>query len=302
MTKTEAPIPFSQRLTKKARNGSDRERALYVATRRVLAPGRTIARTVAARRSARDADFTIPSDRGFVVYGPDRFPEAPQIAELAQRRLAEADIDKMRERGQKSFLIGILDQASLTRESPLVRLALRDDVLRAIAGHLGVVPILWSIDLFYSRAAGGKLRSSQLLHCDGDDTQQIKIFVLCTKVDESKGPLMIMDAVRSKTLRRRLGFTYNNRVTDEEAQRTLGDVGLTALVGEPGTVGFVDTSRCFHFGSRVESRDEGRLVAIFQYVTPYSFKLPREHRDVAPYRHLAVNSSSKLERLVLGAS
>jgi hypothetical protein len=61
----------------------------------------------------------------------------------------------------------------------------------------------------------------------------------------------------------------------------------------------VDTSRCFHFGSRVEDEAEPRLVAMIQYSTPFSFMLPRDPRRRAPFRHLGGPDAAELERLVL---
>ena len=299
MTKTDRSAPLWERVSKKARIGTDRKRRLYVAARRLVAPARATVRTVAAR-TAGDGGFAIPAERGFVVHGPDRFPEAREIVEAAQQQLGRLGADATRERG-KPFMMPILDQAALTRESPLVRLALRDDVLHAVAQYLRVAPILSSIDVYYSRSADRELISSQLLHCDGDDTRQIKVFVLCTRVDEASGPLMIMDAGRSEALRRKLGYEYRNRVTDEQARDALGELELEAVEGDPGTTCFIDTSRCFHYGSRIDSHDDVRLVAIIQYLTPYSFMFPRDYRRSAPYRRLAVNGTSRLERLVLGA-
>jgi hypothetical protein len=301
MTKDEPrAIPVWDRVSKNARMGSDGKRSLYVAARRLVAPGRAAIRSVAARRGSRGAGLAISSERGFVVYGPDHFSESRESVEVARQRFAEVDADGTRERG-KPFMVPILDQGSLTRDSPLVRLALRPDVLGAVAAYLRVAPILSSIDVYYSRSVDRELMSSQLLHCDGDDTRQIKIFVLCTPVDRASGPLMIMDADRSEALRRKLGYEYRNRVADEEARAAMGGLSLNALEGEPGTTCFVDTSRCFHYGSRVEAKDEGRLVAIIQYLTPYSFMLPRDYWRAAPYRHLVTRASSRLERLVLGA-
>jgi hypothetical protein len=301
MTKTEArDIPVWDRVSKNARMGNDRKRGLYVAARRVIAPGRSTARTLAAR-VARGSDFGIDPRRGFVVFDHDRFPETPEIVSLARGRLDGVDPDEIRKRG-KPFMTPILNGELLTRDSPLVRFALREDVLSAVARYLRVAPVLSSIDVYYSRSVDRELMSSQLLHCDGDDTRQIKIFVLCTPVDEASGPLMIMDADRSEELRRRLGYEYRNRVTDEEARAALGGLELTAVTGEAGTTCFVDTSRCFHYGSRVEADDRARLVAIVQYITPYSFMLPRDYRDAAPFRHLGGTGSSRLERLALGIS
>jgi hypothetical protein len=173
--------------------------------------------------------------------------------------------------------------------------------VRAVTAYLRVAPILSSIDVYYSRSVDRELMSSQLLHCDGDDTRQIKIFVLCTRVDPSSGPLMLMRSNQSEALRRKLGYEYRNRVTDDEAVAALGELELTPVQGEPGTTVLADTSRCFHYGSRVDGIGESRLVAMFQYLTPYSFMLPRDYRRVAPFRQLADATSSRLERLVLGA-
>jgi hypothetical protein len=174
-------------------------------------------------------------------------------------------------------------------------------VLDAVTSYLGVVPLLSSINVYYSKAVERELISSQLLHCDGDDTRQIKVFILCTDVDEGNGPLMIMDAETSSGLRRRLHYAYRNRVTDELARETLGGLPLEPVLGVAGTTCFVDTSRCFHYGSRVESDEEARLVTIVQYLTPYSFMLPRDYRAGARYRGLADDSSTRREQLVLGA-
>ena len=300
MTKADRrPVPVWERVTKSARTGSDRKRGVYVAARRVLAPGRSTARMLAARLGRPPADLRIAPRRGFLVLDRQRFPETAEIVELAGARLGDVDPDEIRKRG-KPFMTPILGEEQLTRESPLLRLALREELLAAVAQYLRVAPVLASVDVFYSRSVDRELMSSQLLHCDGDDTRQIKIFVLCTPVDEASGPLMLMDAHRSEDLRRRLGYEYRNRVSDEEACAALGELDLTAIVGEPGTTCLVDTSRCFHFGSRVAHDDSARLVAMIQYVTPYSFMLPRDYRRAAPFRHLGANGSTALERLALG--
>jgi hypothetical protein len=63
---------------------------------------------------------------------------------------------------------------------------------------------------------------------------------------------------------------------------------------------FVDTSRCFHFGSRVAPGATPRLAAMIQYQTPYSFMLPAAAETAAPFRRLVNPSLSPIQRLVLG--
>jgi hypothetical protein len=111
---------------------------------------------------------------------------------------------------------------------------------------------------------------------------------------------MVLDAQDSDRLRKTLGYQFRSRVSDEQAEQVLGTPRLTPVVGDPGTTCFVDTSRCFHYGSRVESDAEARLVTIVQYLTPYSFMLPRDYREGAPFRHLGTPESSSLERYALG--
>jgi hypothetical protein len=71
-------------------------------------------------------------------------------------------------------------------------------------------------------------------------------------------------------------------------------------VGPAGTVAVVDTSRCFHYGSRVAEDASPRLVTVLQYLSPFSFRVSRDRKRAAPYGHVAQATSSALERLVLG--
>jgi hypothetical protein len=149
---------------------------------------------------------------------------------------------------------------------------------------------------------GGEARSSQLFHLDGADVSQVKLFVHCTDVIEASGPLTVLDAATSRRLAKKLGYRIgDSRVSDERVAEVLGDAAEpVSLTGRRGTAHFVDTSRCFHFGSRVLSDSPPRTVAIFQYLTPYAFAFTADHREEAPYRHLASEALPERQRLVLG--
>ena len=250
-TKTRSPIA---RAKVRLRQGTDRDRALYVAMRKATTPRQTLVRSRAAREEA-STNIEIPADSGFLTFPPDRFPEAKQCAAIAQERLASIDVDSIsRRKGAKQFMLPIIDQSELTRESPFMQISLREDILTAVASYLGTAPLLTSINIYYSQSSDrGEFISSQLFHCDGDDTTQVKLFVLCNDVTSESGPLMVLPASESERLRREIGYRYKDRVADEEAKEVLGDPSLEAVEGPAGTVCLVDTSRCFHYGSRVES-------------------------------------------------
>src|SRR3954451_13832028 len=131
MSKSDRPAPpVWDRVSKNARMGSDRRRGLYVAARRLATPSQAALRSVEARRTAAGR-LPIPQEKGFALFGPDTLTETPEIVELALRRHAEVAPDTIRKKG-KQFMIPILEQATLTRESPLVRLEVREDMLSVV--------------------------------------------------------------------------------------------------------------------------------------------------------------------------
>jgi hypothetical protein len=287
------------------RGGSDLERSLYVTARKALAPRTTLTRSRAARAAdGAGRQIVIPDEKGYAIYPPGRFPEAAEVVAAAQERLDQLGGPDavVRDSKRKQFMMPIVEQRELGRGDAIMRLALREDVLNAVSAYLGTAPLLTNLNVYLSRASDRELMSSQLFHCDADDTRQIKVFVLCSHVDDASGPLMIMDAEHSRELRRKVRYSYRDRVTDEQARAALeGEVELVGVTGEPGTVVFVDTSRCFHYGSRVEGGGAPRLAAMIQYLTPYSFMLPRDATRDAPFRAEAREGDGALERLALGA-
>lgn len=284
-------------LSRYFRRGTDRGRRLYAAFRR-LAHFPTVRRhRRLAALHAGEATFEIPRDQGFLSFAPDRFEEVPGIVSEA-RRTADGQWNDPRG-SKKMFLVNRLDPATLRLDSPLVRLALRPDILAAVSNYLGMVPIFSYAAVYRSEhAPAPKLRSSQIFHCDSDDVSHVKIFVLCNDVGPANGPLTILPAALSERVRRRLGYRFAERLRDEQAEAVLGSRPWQPMTGPAGTLLFVDTSRCFHFGSRVEEGAEPRVVAMIQYLTPFSFLLPGP-RETAVYRHLVEASLTPLQRLVL---
>jgi len=256
-------------------------------------------RSILATLSRTDVD--IPPQAGFVVARPGRFPETAAIVNEARAALARYDAaTPPAGKNRKRFLQNVLDASTLTLDSAILRLALRGDVLSSVSRYLGVVPLLTTISVFHSDTVAGDPTSSQLYHCDGDDVTQIKIFVYCTDVDAPSGPLTLLDAATTREVQRRTGYWYRHRLTDEQVQAAVGTPQEHVILGPTGTTVFVDTSRCFHFGSRVAAGAPPRLAAMIQYQTPYSFMLPAAAETAAPFRRLVNPSLSPLQRLVLG--
>jgi hypothetical protein len=289
------------RITKAFRVRGPGVRRVYFNARRASrflrdAPRRSVLATLAP------TDIDIARGVGFLVVPPGRFEETPGIVAEARAALADYDVSAPPAgKNRKRFLQNVLDAGSLTLDSAIVRLALREDVLSAVSKYLGVIPLLTTISVFHSDTVAGDPTSSQLYHCDGDDVTQIKIFVYCTDVELPSGPLTLLDAGTTREVQRRTGYWYRNRLTDEQVRTAVGAPHEHVIVGSTGTALFVDTSRCFHFGSRVGPGAPSRLATMIQYQTPYSFMLPAGADGAAlPFRRLLSSSMTPLERLVLG--
>jgi hypothetical protein len=290
--------PLGERLTKAIRIRGDGARRTFHAARRAARFLRDGPRREALRRLP-PSTIEIPSADGFLVQPPGAFEEVPAIVADAHAALArfEAAAAGPRRDSQKRFLVNVLDASRLTPDSAVVRFALRDDVVAAVSRYLGTVPCLSTITVFFSDTAEGMPKSSQLHHCDGDDVTQVKIFIYCTDVDIASGPLTVLGADDSARVRRAKRYHYRQRLTDDQVADVLGSNADHPILGPAGTLAFVDTSRCFHFGSRVAPGAPPRLVTMIQYQTPYNFM--STGRAAAPFARFDRPSLQPLQHLVL---
>ena len=292
----------SKGLSGRLKAGSDGSRNLLVQARRLANYGEISRRTKIAASCPVQSALAISRDAGFRIFAPDTFSEVVAINETALEvvsRLREEDLQTKKAQLKQN----LLDMKSLTLESPHLRLALRTDILESVSSYLGVVPVLSDVDVWYSIPAGETPANSQLYHCDANDITQIKIFIYANDVSGNSGPLTVIGADNSKLIREKVGYTYEGkrkRVKDEKVHEIIGDKDQHPIIGPKGTCAFVDTSRCFHFGSRVQAGAPSRIVTVLQYFTPTSFVFAGNFRDKAPLRHLDDSKLTPLQKLVLG--
>jgi phytanoyl-CoA dioxygenase PhyH len=284
------------------RVGTDADRMQYQEERRqelraFLEPRERLASAVAG-----EAMLSISRDDGFAVCASGTVSGTEELVALARETVDDVDLVAKKADANKPFMVKLLDMKSMTRASPLLRFALRRDVVATAANYLGMVPILQYANVVYSSEAGAELSKSQLYHCDSDEAEQVKIFILCEPVTPNEGPLTFVPASQSQQVRDRVGYRYKHRLTDEQVQTAYGDVlREVALTGPAGTLAFLDTSRCLHYGSRISAPDVRRLVIMLQYVTPSAFILP-DYPAGTTFGALAPSGRDAVEQLVLGAA
>jgi hypothetical protein len=294
MITEEDPTQIARRSSDAARHENRRDREPQIAAQMEMR------RRVAAELAPGSVE--IPRDAGFAICDGGRLPDIPSVVASAQHVLATVNLEKLKARANKRFMMKLLDQKLVTLDSPFMRLALHPDVVAAATRYLGVVPILQFVSVYYSSETNEDLSKSQLYHCDSDDTEQVKVWVLCNEVTPETGPLTLLPAAQSDLVRKNVGYTYDMLLSDEQVSGILGAQATPQqFLGPTGTVGFFDTSRCLHFGSRFLDPTKTRLIVMLQYITPLSFILPTEYWEHARYRAFGTTPGlSDISRMILG--
>jgi hypothetical protein len=289
------------------KRGTLAERRAWVDARREAWRARDSARFRLAADLADRAHLSIPEDKGLLVVPPGTIAEAARVVESATELIDSIGHERLVRKYNKrndTMSRGFLPDDARELSSPYMRFALSEHVVGPVTAYLGVVPILCDFDVWYSPPAEDAPRNAQQWHLDGDDTTQVKVWIHCHDIAPESGPLTALNAARSEAFAEEISYdsSVEYRIPDEKVDAFIAGDELTPFVGPPETVDFVDTSRCFHFGSRVAPGAPARRVYYAQYVTPYAFKFPQDHREEAPLRDLASESSSELEALLLGAA
>jgi hypothetical protein len=279
-------------------------RSAYVAARRGLAAERDTRRVELAR--VVEPAIEIGRERGFARVEAGRLTLADAVVRETNATIDSMGHETLLEKGRKSkpYLIRqFIELDDIGLDSAYLRFALSDEVLDAVTAYLGVVPVLFDFDVWYTVPWEDSPKGSQQWHLDHDDLTQVKVWVYCGDIGPETGPMTVLDAGRSDELTTAIGYDMGEsyRIPDETLAGYEAAGEVERLTGPEGTVFFVDTSRCFHMGGRLAPDAAPRRTCHFQFVTPYSFNFG-DHRDEAQFRHLADGADNERVRLALGAS
>jgi hypothetical protein len=281
-------------------------RLAYTDARRAANRERDAERLRLAHRFAALPGPHIPRDDGYLMLPAGTFSDLVEPVLVAGNGVIdEIGHQALVEHGGKSDFIarGFLPDTAFAIDSPYFRLALDERIVGPISAYLGVVPVLTEIDVWYSVHQPNAPKRSQLWHMDSDDTTLIKLWVHLSEVDRRSGPLTAFSASDSARLADAVAYNYDDgyRVPDDRVNDVLGAARQVVMTGPRGTVDFIDTCRCFHFGSRVSEDGDPRRLLMVEYQTPYAFEFSN-YRKEARYRTLAPAAASDLQRLLLGGA
>ena len=151
----------------------------------------------------------------------------------------------------------------------------QNNLIDTISSYLGRYFTLNGAYIFYSKNEIFEHGRSQELHLDGDALKQLKIFVHLSDVDLNSGPLNVMPRNTSKILfsnfrEQHLIKTRSTKISDDKVQKNILEK-ISPLIGKKGTINIVDTSNCYHYGSRPGNHE--RVVLLFQFVSSFSYRV-----------------------------
>jgi hypothetical protein len=227
-------------------------------------------------------DSHLLSTRGYVDIALDDALAEPLIG-ASREKLAVAD--SLPPTPSKAFFSNLLSHEDRTVDSVYIRTALHEETLRMVGAYLGVTPFLESVDLLVSKPLGnGAPAKSQLWHRDRTDAAIVKLFIYVNDVGDEHGPFVFLSKEQSSKVPEYLP----HYVSDERMERHAQLSQALTVKGEAGKAFLVDTSNCYHLGSRCE---QPRLAYIAYYSSGFGY-FPRENAW-----HLTAEEKARLSRI-----
>jgi hypothetical protein len=221
----------------------------------------------------------------------------------------------VRERGgtdhsdiQQPFLRNLIVPDDITKYPSMLNFITSSEILAITMDYLQTVPVLsrsrppglrfMESNYKLDPAADGPYRESQLYHLDFHDSPLMYVLVAIEDIAPESGPWTFLPASTSERAAKALGYREKGvsyRVTDEQMQSVLGDEKPVVFSCPKGTVLFIDSSRCFHFGSR------RAWPPRFQFMYAYTSAVRCDFSQtfMVPQRYPMDASTSRLRRMVL---
>lgn len=170
----------------------------------------------------------------------------------------------------KDYLVNHLTHDDLQRFPSFLDFATSDEVVAIAGDYLGMVPVLSVIELWKSPPQDRPEDvGSMLFHLDNADDRQVKMFVNLHDIDLDTGPFAFLPADVSARVCGHVGYgkvSGVDRLNDEQVFALASENDLKVCAYPKGTVLFVDTISCLHYGSRGNAKP--RYVLMCQYLSP----------------------------------
>ena len=178
---------------------------------------------------------------------------------------------------KKKFLISNPISTSDQNFELIKNVILNKNFFLPLINYFGHVPVLKMMALWHSPNIEYEKGRSQDFHLDCEDTRQIKVFIALDKITLKSGPMNIIKADESKKIinsfnKKISNYIKSKKLSDSEIFKYINKNKVKVLIAERGDILMVDTSRCYHYGSRPGTIP--RNLLFLQFLSLSSNKIP----------------------------
>jgi hypothetical protein len=212
---------------------------------------------------------------------------------------------------EKPYLQNVNPESAIDEYPSLLDFVTSHEVVAAVAPTFGYVPPLSGIlprgvrlmesSTQFDPDADGPWRGSQLYHLDYHSSPTVYVIVALRDIGPDDGPLHFLGKAASRRVAEALDYGARGvpyRLTDEVVHAHVGEDEVHRFDAPAGTVLFLESSACFHFGSRRPAKP--------RYQVQYAFTSPVRNDFMELWRPQRVYpirpGNSALRRLVLDRS
>lgn len=180
---------------------------------------------------------------------------------------------------QQNFFRSLFKKEDITKCPSLLNFPTSSAVLKTVGDYFQTVPVLsktlspgvriMESNVKFDPTPDAGHRESQNYHLDRHSHPFMYCLVLLKEVTEQSGPWSFLGAETSAKAATKLRYGKRSvpyRISDEMMYEHVDPKELIVFTGKPGDVLFIDSSKCFHYGSR--NAVVPRFLAMFAFTTP----------------------------------
>ncbi len=200
---------------------------------------------------------------GFAVDTSGSLPYLNETLSAADEIIAERAGTAPADDRYRAFFRNMIEPQDLHRWPELLDFVTSASLIGTVGQYMGAIPALSkTLPTGVRMVESGKHldalahlppRDSQVFHIDPYDHPMVYVIVLARDCPAEAGPFTFLPASVSERAARKLDYWSRGRpyrLSDEEIYSVVDEGEKVELTYPRGTVLFIDTSRCFHYGSR----------------------------------------------------
>src|SRR6266516_1900019 len=235
-------------------------------------------------------------------------PHLDRVLEDSDKIIAERCGERRSSKGAyRSYFQDVWTQEDLERYPSFLDFATSSDVLSAVSHYLRSIPTLSTtlpagIRFVESNAAfddqPDKPHDSQLYHMDYYSLPLVYILVLLRDTTPEHGPWTFLPRGVSQKARRALNYWSRRRgyrISDEDIYSVVDRKEAIEFCYPRGTVLFIESSGCFHYGSRNSIKPRFQLMLGYTGTCRTDFSEAILPHKVYPVR----DADSRLRKMIL---